>query len=237
MVAAMDWARAQIVETTTFREKHKMLIRLFQYGGAVSLVSNPIVGYQILRLYARPLTTDLALVSFRIWPTQTLLKAAQVATCLPLSEIGSPPLMFAAMGVLQGGVYGQAVLSFTKRWSLTSTPPRLRGLFRGSLFAAGRDSISQGLPWMVRIPLPPTSLGPSTHSKCEVALTAGVATLLSQGLHNAQSVMQADQRLSHRDALVLLWKKHRLGGFFKGFEARIVLVVFVNLLNVQFLSL
>ena len=56
---------------------------------------------------------------------------------------------FAVLGVLQGGVYGHATVDFARRLGVGSgggMDPRR--IFRGSLWAAGRDVISQGLPFM-----------------------------------------------------------------------------------------
>lgn len=64
-----------------------------------------------------------------------------------------------------------------------------------------------------------------------VISTSVVATVASQGMHNAQITMQADQTLSYKETVKSLWKKNGVSIFWKGAEARIGLLLVVNLLN------
>ena len=213
-----------------------MKLDLLVYGGAVSACSIPIVGDQLCRLYHVPLPSNVVGTTVALLPYQTLLKTAQVSMCLPMQEWVPAPMMFAAMGVLQGGVYGHTVIHLTKRWKLTTTTPSPTGMFRGAMFAASRDSVSQGLAFSTTIPIFDTILGKTPLSrKLDVACTAGVATLLSQGFHNAQSLMQSDSTIGYGDTLRKLWSTHGVRAFWMGVEARIVLVVLVNVLNDVFL--
>ena len=61
--------------------------------------------------------------------------------------------------------------------------------------------------------------------------TSIFATVASQGLHNAQIKMQADQSLSYMQAVRTLWAEHGASIFYKGASARISLLLVVNGLN------
>lgn len=104
-----------------------------------------------------------------IFPVQTLLKAIQsellsvsterilahlcctsrvsVNASTPIKEYLNPWAAFAVVGVLQGGVYGQATIYYSQQLGLNKKVD-LRGLFRGVGFAAARDLVSQGIPFM-----------------------------------------------------------------------------------------
>ena len=64
-----------------------------------------------------------------------------------------------------------------------------------------------------------------------VILTSVAATVASQGLHNAQITMQADQSLSYASAVKSLWRNNGMGMMVRGAEARIGLLLVVNILN------
>lgn len=97
--------------------------------------------------------------------------------------------------------------------------------------------ISQGAPFMLSGSVRSTVFEPTLGQDSEVAKwasvisTSVVATVASQGMHNAQITMQADQTLSYKETVKSLWKKNGVSIFWKGAEARIGLLLVVNLLN------
>ena len=79
-----------------------------------------------------------------------------------------------------------------------------------------------------------TEEGTTAHSAkvwSSVISTSVVATYLSQGFHNFQIAMQADQSLSYSQALKSVTQQHGIKAFYKGAEARVGLLLIVNILN------
>ena len=220
---------------------------LLAYGGAISLFSPAASAYQLCKLYRKPVATRTLLrTSFAIFPHQTLLKATQMNLCTPVKEHLNPWAAFAMVGVLQGVVYGQANVHLTQSFKLVKNVPALTvaAVFRGSAFAAGRDTISQGAPFVLSSsvreavfdPLVSSTLGDGKTAATashwgSVIATSVAATVASQGLHNAQITMQADQSLTYSSVMRTLWAKNGMGLFVRGVEARIGLLLVVNLLN------
>ena len=154
------------------------------------------------------------------------------------------------VGVLQGGVYGQANIYFCDKLKL-GKKIALSGMFRGVAFAGCRDMISQGVPFMfsatvkkiVFDPLFPDSISdptknsfltpylPSIKHWSSVLFTSAIATVLSQCLHNCQMTMQSDQSLGYMTTLQRVWKNNGIATFYRGSEARIGLLLVVNILN------
>jgi hypothetical protein len=157
------------------------------------------------------------------------------------------------VGVLQGGIYGFSNVHFSKAWKLgslaastTSLSSRISMVFRGSLFAGVRDMISQGTPFMcskyvqsnaldVLVPTvgDETTTGRLDFVKHWASLlsTSVTATYLSQGLHNCQTTMQTNSSFGYMDAVKKVWADHGLAAFYRGAEARVGLLVIINILN------
>ncbi|CAB9519847.1 unknown protein [Seminavis robusta] len=223
----------------TFAEKQPYI---FAYGAAISVFSPAATAYQLCKLYnLQPSMGRLARLSAPIFLPQTALKAAQMNASSPVKEYLNPWAAFAMVGVLQGGVYGHINVHFSKALELGKVAS-LRGVFRGSVFAGTRDTISQGMPFMcsesVRQnlfdPYWHTEEGTTAHSAkvwSSVISTSIVATYLSQGFHNFQIAMQADQSLSYSQAIKAVTRQHGIKSFYKGAEARVGLLLLVNILN------
>lgn len=218
-------------------------------------------------------------MSLVIFPHQTVLKALQMNASTPVKEYCNPWAAFAVVGILQGGVYGQANTHFARVLGINSssatttatsssainnntntTVTAVKRMFRGSAFAGGRDMISQGLPFMcsglvrsvVLDPLFPTIDSNMTHANQDqfggsdnnndkmiasikhwtaLLTTSIVATYLSQGLHNLQITMQADPTLSYARVVPTVFQQHGFSMLYKGAEARVGLLLIVNVLN------
>ena len=56
-------------------------------------------------------------------------------------------IAFGVVGILQGGVYGHSNIFFAKQLKI-GTKVTYAGLLRGWGFAACRDMLSQGIPYM-----------------------------------------------------------------------------------------
>ena len=233
------------LRSRTFLEKQPYIVA---YGGVISAFSPIATAYQLCKLYnLRPSSPTLLRMSLGIFPHQTALKALQMNVSTPVKEyLNNPWAAFGVVGILQGGVYGQANVHFSRALQLGQTAASLRGIFRGSAFAGLRDTISQGMPFMcsesVRTQVLERAwqrsedddddlLASSVQHWTAVVSTSVVATYASQGLHNCQTAMQADQSLSYRQAVRTVFQQHGWRALIKGAEARVGLLLIVNVLN------
>lgn len=220
----------------TFAEKQPYLAT---YGLTISMFSPMASLYQLTRLYPQAAlrTPEMLRLSARILPHQTLLKLAQMNLSTPVKEHLNPWAAFAVVGALQGGVYGQANIFFANQLKLSSGAS-YRGMFRGVGFAGGRDMISLGLPFScspwVRAnlldPLLPSAPDQAKHWASVLGCSVA-ATYMSQGLHNCQITMQADQGLSYAGVLRRAVSEIGLPILYRGAEARVGLLLVVNVLN------
>ena len=115
-----------------------------------------------------------------------------------------------------------------------------------------RDSLSQGVPFvfsrtvesLVFDPIWQRAFSKDTSGSSDggvkravsVFSTSVVATFMSQGLHNCQIRMQAEQSLSYSGVLRTLQAEHGVGFLYKGGSARVGLLLVVNGLNEMLLK-
>ena len=236
--------------TKVFRTRKKTFAEiqpyLFGYGAGISTVSPVATVYQLCRLnpsVANTTFSRMMSMSAMVFLPQTILKAVQMNISTPVKENLNPWAAFACIGILQGGVYGQANMYFSQQLKL-GKEFKLIGMFRGVGFAALRDMISQGIPFVYsktmryvvfdRL-LPDGEMNSSylPHIKhwSSVLFTSAIATVMSQGLHNCQLMMQSNQELTYLTTLQTVWKNNGIATFYRGAEARIGLLLVVNVLN------
>ena len=227
----------------TFMEKQPYI---WAYGFFISLVSPIASLYQLKRLNPQLKLTRAQMfrLPYSILPVQTILKTSQINVSTPIKESFNPWLAFGLIGVLQGGVYGQANIYFSKKLKIGKVYS-YKGLFRGTPFAALRDMISQGLPFMMTEEFCSKVLDPIWITKKEssgtlqheikhwISITSlsVVSTFLSQGLHNCQIIMQSNQKLSYLGTIQQAFGENGVNIFWRGVEARLGLLLFVNILN------
>lgn len=234
--------KAVTTRPRTFWEKQPYIVG---YGAIISLVSPAATAYQLCKLYKLPIgATQLFGMSMAIFPHQTFLKTVQMDLSTPVKETFNPWLAFGVVGVLQGGVYGQCNVYFSNALKLGAVAS-YSGMFRGSLFAGVRDTLSQGIPFMCSgavktnvmdrmIPTPKENASPLVEAAklwSSVLSTSVFATVASQGLHNCQICMQADSSLGYASAVQQVWRQHSYHFLYRGAEARIGLLLLVNVLN------
>ena len=215
---------------------------IFAYGAAISVFSPTATAYQLSKLYnLKPTMGQLMRLSGPVILPQTILKAVQMNVSSPVKEHLNPWAAFAMVGVLQGAVYGHANVYFSKALKLGKVAS-LTGVFRGSAFGGLRDSISQGVPFVcsdyvresILDPYFKTEEGTTAHSVkawSSLISTSVAATYMSQGVHNFQISMQADQSLTYSQTIKSVIKQHGIKTFYKGAEARVGLLLIVNILN------
>jgi len=183
------------------------------------------------------------MLSARIFTHQTFLKWSQMNCCTPVKEWFNPWVAFGVLGALQGGVYGQANIFFSEQLKIGKSLS-LKGMFRGLTFAVMRDTLSGGIPfqcagWVrqnVFDKLYPTvddqdGVAGSIKKWSSVITTSMCASVISQGPHNCQILMQQNHDLNPRTAMQLGFKMHGLKLFYRGAEARMGLLLVVNLFN------
>jgi hypothetical protein len=226
------------------------------YGTALATVSPSLTAYQLCRLYKiqKP-PGQIVRLAMGIFPHQAVLMSLQLNASTAIKDLVNPWGAFFIVGVLQGGIYGFSNIHFSKAWNLgtaaASAPnmvARVRVLFRGSGFAGVRDTISQGIPFMlsgtvhanimdVLLPTEPRAedepASPIDLFKHWTSLftTSIAATYMSQGLHNCQTTMQTNTNVGYAGAVTKVWTEHGLAAFYRGAEARVIMLLIINMLN------
>ena len=77
----------------------------------------------------------------------------------------------------------------------------------------------------------PNGVAASVKQWTSVLGTSVFATYASQGMHNCQIVMQTDKAVSHMGALQKAVKQNGVSLLWRGAEARVGLLLVVNVLN------
>ena len=152
-----------------------------------------------------------------MFPQQIIMRLCQFHTATYVKEHTSNVWIgFGVMGAFQGVIYGQANVQWARILKISN--PSLHAPLRGNLFSIGRDVISQGIPYH------------ATTSYDMVGYTF-LSTIASQGLHNFQTLMQVDKNINYRTAISHSLKHHGMSIFWKGFEARLLMILFINSIN------
>jgi len=223
---------------------------LLGYSAGISLFSPPANLYMVKTLHGYTQPINWFRMCARIYPAQVGLRMLQVNLASPIKDNLNPWAAFAALGVLQGVVYGHANVTFATALNLVGKHKKtMRGILRGSGFAAGRDVISQGIPFMLSKRFAEHAVDPilgpideknwfmqGVRHYTSVLSLSLVSCVLSHGLHNGQQVMQTHQELSYTQALSSLYKDHGMKFLYRGAQARIGLMMVTNVFNEIFLK-
>ena len=226
-------------------EKQKLMLG---YSLGISFFSPMANLYQVQKLYFNKSglkafdRVGMRLCS-RIYFQQVLLRMLQLNFSTPIKENLSAWPAFASIGILQGAVYGHANIYFAKQYNIDSLLS-YKNMFRGSGYAAIRDMISQGIPFMFCDNLRQAAIDPvlspyCNHQVCHwtaLVTTSIFATYLSQGLHNCQVAMQTHHDLGYVNAVKHMHKQHGIKFMYKGVESRVVLLLITNVFNEIFLK-
>jgi len=223
---------------------------LFCYSAGISCFSPPANLYMVKKLHGYTQPVNWFRMCARIYPAQVGLRMVQVNLASPIKDNLNPWAAFAALGVLQGVVYGHANVTFAKALKLEGVHKLSPfGIVRGSGFAATRDLISQGIPFMLSKRFCTHVVDPILGEVAEsnpfmqgvrhyasVLTLSAISTVVSHGLHNGQQVMQTHQELSYAQALSRLYKDHGIKFLYKGAQARVGLLMVTNVFNELFLK-
>eukprot|EP00924_Labyrinthula_sp_SR-Ha-C_P001665 maker-scaffold_18-snap-gene-5.1-mRNA-1 protein AED:0.03 eAED:0.03 QI:76/1/1/1/1/1/4/121/245 len=219
---------------------------IFGYGFGISIFSPTASLYQLAKLNPQVKLSPSGGVklAMRILPHQTCLKALQMNASTPVKESLNPWAAFFVVGVLQGGVYGHANIFFSKTLKI-GKKLSYAGMLRGVGFAGVRDTFSQGIPYVFSKTVEEKLFSPVfskvSENKSDALLgvqrwtavlsTSVFATYVSQCFHNCQITMQTDQTLTHLTAARAAFKQNGFSILYKGGEARVGLLLVVNVLN------
>mmetsp|Transcript_25527 Transcript_25527/g.62095 ORF Transcript_25527/g.62095 Transcript_25527/m.62095 type:complete len:245 (+) Transcript_25527:116-850(+) len=197
------------------------------YVLTLSSFTPPLILYNLKRLYGDavrlPSAGTIAKRSAAMMPRHVVFRSAQYVLATEVKQRSSSPwLAFAAIGVTQGLVYGDLAAQWNRLLNITKTKA---SPIRGSPFAAARDMISQGVPFLV---------GQHVSGAAAVPAVVGASvasTVLSHGLHNAQTVMQMNPSLGHVAAVRELYATHGVKAMYRGALSRMLLMGVTNALN------
>jgi hypothetical protein len=219
-------------------------MHLGAYSGVLGICGPVAQAYQMKQLFSvnpRQFRAARNIACRRLFPAQAMMRYGQVNASSIMNDNLNTWCAFGTMGVLQGMIYGHANVGilnqYTKRQTKIHT---LRQTLRGSGYAALRDMGSQGIPFVcsgyihdwVRSSYPSVSQLPTPLTKSIAVMGTSVfSTIITQGLHNCQTVMQTHPNLTHITAPQTLWKQHGISSCWKGVYSRIGLLLIINGLN------
>lgn len=191
------------------------------YCAGLSVITPPMLGVNLSALYKTRQRLPIVKGTISMFPYQFALRAGQLAIATELKDRTHPLIAFSAIGVFQGIIYGHVNQHWANYLPIRSQPNLMRGIF----WAASRDTISQGFPFIAHdwgfVPVMGVSL---------------VSILASQSLHNFQTIMQIDKRHSYVSSIWEGWRMHGSKIFYTGYSSRVAMMTLVNILNYVFLS-
>lgn len=195
----------------------------FLYTLGLSSITPPLIAYNLNKIYSQPVSPPWITGTFRMMPAQLAMRIAQLKVSTEIKERTNPWIAFSTIGIIQGFIYGHSITHWAKYMKL---PPNTSpNMFRGILFAASRDTISQGIPFAM-----------SNYGLGAVIGSSIISTTLSQGLHNCQSAMQLNNKLSYSMAVKKMFRIHGWKFLYKGVEARLTMMGAINIMNYLFLK-
>lgn len=198
------------------------------YCGVLGAVTPWYNAFQLRRLGAEKVLRPTTLA--RLAPTQIALRVAQLGAVvetkawLPDSPV-STLVAFGLMGVSQSVVYGHNNHKIGQLVGLPVSVSWLRTSLRGMRFGFVRDLISQGVPMVA----------PKRNYLDLVGWSVG-ASLVSQGVHNAQTWMQTHHDATYSGTVKAMWTRYGPSALTRGFSGRVGLLLLTNLLNHEFLA-
>ena len=198
------------------------------YGLTTGLIGSPTSLYQLLKLTPTvriPIST-FARLSLKAAPIHCGLKAAQIAVSTPIKEEINPWAAFGIIGALQGGIYGQLNIYFSKSLNIGSNLTYAMSM-RGMIFAMFRDTISQGLPYIFT----PKLNNLIDNRPVSIISTSIFSTLLSHPFHVLQVTMQTNPQLNYYTSIDKCIRNYRSKMLYKGVEARLTLLLSMNIIN------
>jgi hypothetical protein len=216
-----------------------MLQNIVEYSILAGIFTPFITFYQLQKLY--PFINNVNkrqvfVLCARNAPVQTVLKACQMISVVPVVENIHALPAFGIIGILQGLVYGQSTVFFSKNLGIHTTFSYKKALSRGIVFAASRDIISQGVPFtlspVVKHKLVSDYQWSDRNARIMSVLGLSIlSTYLSHVFHNAQLLLQTNAAITNRNVFPTMYSKMGSKMFFSGVGGRVVLLLGFNVLN------
>jgi hypothetical protein len=231
-----------IARPRTFLEKQQFFLA---HSVGLTFFSPLACCYHVLKLNPQVQVSFRNLIPMvaRIFPSQVGLRMILTNVCTPIKENLNSWAAFGMIGILQGAVYGHANIYFASQFGILQKSASYANVLRGSRFAAGRDMISQGVPFMLSDTLRKKVFDrfhsaedgnkfPEFFVRFAPTLCLSiVSTYASQALHTCQTTMQITPNLDYASVWNVVWKANRWAVFYKGAEARVGLLIIINVLN------
>ena len=214
-----------------------------QHSTVISLFSPIASLYQTSKLFGQPFHTNLRHIP-PIFLPQIALRYVQTSLSTDCKDTFNPLIAFGLIGILQGGVYGHSNLYFSDKMNISHNK-EMRNYFKGPVFAATRDIISQGLPFY----LTPLLASYTFHitKQCvseninqwnEFLILGGISiisTYLSHPFHCLQIFIQNDPKSTQIDIAEKIIGQYKWTLFYRGITGRLFLLLITNFSNHMFL--
>ena len=203
--------------------------------------------YQTSTLFNKPFLPNLKFVP-RIFPQQIGLRYGQIYLSTECKNYLSPTCAFGLIGVLQGIVYGHSNLYFSQKMNIIRDV-KITNYLKGPVFAASRDIISQGIPFLFNNYIEDLVFGNNNNNNnnnknnknkityySSLSFLSISSTVLSHPFHCLQTYIQTQNNMSQYQAIKYLIQKERYNLFYKGIRGRFILLFITNLANDFFLN-
>jgi hypothetical protein len=216
-----------------------------QHSAVISLFSPIASLYQTSKLFNQPFRSNLRHVPSIFLP-QIALRYTQTSLSTDCKDTFNPLIAFGLIGILQGGVYGHSNLYFSDKMNISHSM-EMRNYFKGPVFAATRDVISQGLPFYLTPLLAPYTfqksitkqyINENSNQWDELAILGGlsiISTYLSHPFHCLQTFIQNEPKSTQIDVAKKIIGKYKWTLFYKGITGRLFLLLITNFSNHMFL--
>lgn len=209
------------------------------YSANITLFSPLSNLYQLCTIHSKPFISNSWRV-IKIYPQQVFLRYLQLHGSMYVKDHISPYLTFGMIGILQGAIYGQASIYLADQLKIVKKV-EYKNLFNGMGYAFSRDTISQGIPFLLSdkfkknivTPIFP-SLSDNSSKWLSIGILSIVSTYISHGFHNCQLLMQLHPELNHLS--VLKYIKNDRGLLYRGAESRVALLLITNIFNELYLK-
>lgn len=214
--------------------------RSFLYHASSMTLFSPLSSlYQTTVLFNLKLSNFFKNIRYvpNIFPQQVILRYGQLHVSTLCRDNISPIPAFGIIGILQGGIYGHSTLYFSNRLCITNNI-KISDYFRGPVFAASRDIVSQGIPFLLTDKIA-KNIFEENAEKYHYPVLFGLSALttsLSNPLHCMQIFTLNNRNKSQLQIAIETCKTHKWSLFYKGIESRFILLSLTNLFNDIFLK-
>ena len=198
------------------------------YGITTGFIGAPTSLYQLLKLTPNVKIKPqyFARLSLKAFPIHAALKTAQIAISTPIKEEINPWAAFGIIGALQGGIYGQLNIYFGRALNISSGLTYAMSM-RGMGYAMMRDTFSQGFPYIFT----PKLDNIIDNRPVSIISTSIFSTIISHPFHVLQVTMQTNPQMNYYTSIENCIRVYGSKMLYKGVEARLTLLLSMNIIN------